>query len=111
MYVWAREVQEEHGRVWTILYPFFLHLQKLAKDYYGSVEVIGSFASQLWSPSSDIDIMVFIPDNGNASLFEQITQGFYRKVQTLGYHVSIRLLRTYKLPMIKLILNQQFQNL
>jgi DNA polymerase sigma len=97
--------------VWTILYPFYLHLQRLAHEYYGSVEVIGSFASQLWIPSSDIDIMVFISDNGSPYLFEQITQSFYRKVQALGYYVSIRLLRTYKLPMIKLILNQQFQNL
>jgi DNA polymerase sigma len=73
--------------------------------------VIGSFASQLWLPSSDIDIMIIIPDGNNPTFFEHIVETFYKKVMYLGYHNSIKLLRTYKLPMIKLILNGQFQNL
>jgi non-canonical poly(A) RNA polymerase PAPD5/7 len=75
------------------------------------VELIGSFASQLWIPSSDIDIMVIIPDCTNSNLFDEITDIFYNRVLNLGMHNSIRLLRTYKLPMIKLVLNQHFEKL
>lgn len=75
------------------------------------VELIGSFASQLWIPSSDIDIMVIIPDCTNSNLFDEITDLFYNRVANLGMHNSIRLLRTYKLPMIKLVLNQNFEKL
>jgi DNA polymerase sigma len=32
------------------------------------VEVIGSFASNLWIPSSDIDFLIIIPDNNSAEL-------------------------------------------
>jgi predicted nucleotidyltransferase len=35
--------------------------------------VIGSFASQLWIPTSDIDLLVVIPDGGNLNIFEEIT--------------------------------------
>ena len=72
------------------------------------MELIGSFASQLWIPSSDIDIMVIIPDCTNINLFDQITDIVYNKIVSLGLHNSIKLLRTYKLPMIKLVLNQHF---
>jgi len=55
--------------------------------------------------------MVIIPDCNNAAFFDDITEIFYNKVAQLGLHHSIKLLKTYKLPMIKLVLSQNFEKL
>ena len=108
MCAWAKDVQEEHKRVWELLYPFFLSIQKLTDEYYGTIEIIGSFASQLWIPSSDIDFLMIIPNGGSVDLFEDMTDQLYKKIGRLGYHSTIRLIRTYKLPLIKLVMSSEF---
>lgn len=78
--------------------------------YYGTIEIIGSFASQLWIPSSDMDFLIIIPD-GSESQFEDVTDILYKKISRLGCHSSIRLIRTYKLPLIKLVLTLEYEKL
>lgn len=73
---------------------------------YGSIELIGSFASNLWIPSCDIDFLLIIPEN-NVYLFDDIVHVIFSKVKKLGGHSHIKLYLAYKLPMIKLILNRE----
>lgn len=39
-------------------------------EFYGIIEVIGSFASHLWIPGSDIDFLLVLPDNSSNEMFE-----------------------------------------
>lgn len=70
--------------------------------------MIGSFASQLWIPSSDIDLLLVIPDGGDQVLFEEITETLYKRISLECSFSSIKLIRTYKLPLIKLLLGEEF---
>lgn len=77
----------------------------MVQEYYGTVEVIGSFASHLWIPSSDIDILLIIPDGGNPTFFDEIADILHKRILQMGSYTSVKLIRTYKLPLIKIVLS------
>lgn len=108
MLVWGQEIEEERNRIWALVYPVFEDIQKIVGQYYGTMEVIGSFASRLWIPYSDLDFLITIPDGGYLDIFQDIFDAIFRKIAFLGYHNSIRVIRSYKLPLIKLILTPEF---
>lgn len=111
MYNMAVQNSNLHNLTWNIICPFYLKLVEIVDQLYGSIEVIGSFACNLWLPSSDIDFLLIIPDSGNLQLFQEITETIFNKVKKIGSHNYVKMLKTYKLPMIKLILNEQYHGI
>jgi len=49
-----------------------------------------------------------VPDGGNSGMFADITDQLYRKIGRMGFHNTIKLIRTYKLPLIKLVMTAEF---
>lgn len=110
MWSWAAQVQEAHRSTWEALYPFYCQLQQLAANYYGYVEIIGSFASQLWIPNCDVDLLMVFPES-KTDMLEEITDIVYGQVEAMRQHRSIRLITNYKLPLIKLVLSGPLRGL
>lgn len=106
--MWGQEVEDERNRIWALVYPVFEDIQLIVGQYYGTIEVIGSFASRLWIPYSDLDFLITIPDGGYLDIFQDMFDAIFRKIASLGYHNSIKVIRSYKLPLIKLILTAEF---
>ena len=54
---------------------------------------------------------MIVPDGDSLEVFEEITESLYHTIRKLPYYQSIRLIRNYKLPLIKLVLKPEYDKL
>jgi DNA polymerase sigma len=98
--------------VWICIEPFLSSLEKVALKHGLLLEVVGSFATGLWSTFSDIDINL-VPIENEYCNFEAILERIYRTLKSRRAELGISeaLFSRGKVNAIKLALSERFGNL